>query len=57
MRQLVVDRDGGCCVCGREDNLHVHHVVAAADGGSNDPQNLQLLCEQCHVAAHRLEGA
>lgn len=43
-------RDGNRCVsCGREGVLlHVHHLKPLAEGGSNDPSNLVLLCAACH---------
>ena len=34
-----------CIVCGARENLHTHHIVALADGGSDDLENLVVLCE------------
>jgi 5-methylcytosine-specific restriction endonuclease McrA len=51
LRQLMIDRDAGCCtVCGSTGQLEVHHV----DGnvGDNDPSNLTTLCRGCHAARH-----
>jgi len=45
----VAARDGEkCATCGRTDNLTVDHVLAIAKGGSNDIDNLQLLCRSCN---------
>jgi 5-methylcytosine-specific restriction endonuclease McrA len=42
---------GACCsVCGATDRLEVHHVVAAADGGSTTLANLIVLCRDHHRA-------
>ena len=35
----------------------VHHRVPLADGGNNDPANLQSLCQQCHSAHHARDGS
>jgi len=32
--------------------LHVHHIVPRKDGGSDNIENLQTLCEDCHDAIH-----
>ena len=41
----------GRCVhpgCGRKDGLDIDHIVPLALGGSNEPDNLQLLCKEHH---------
>lgn len=44
----------GCCKCGTTaDQLDWHHVEPKADGGSDDPENLVLLCAECHREWHR----
>lgn len=48
-----------CALCsadgsGDDVSLHVHHRVQRADGGTNHPENLIPLCEDCH---HRHHGA
>jgi 5-methylcytosine-specific restriction endonuclease McrA len=49
VRRRVLARDGQRCTrCGETDGLEVHHVIAAADGGSTAPQNLIALCGSCH---------
>jgi hypothetical protein len=44
VRQKVLSRDGGrCVVCGTDQDLQIHHLAAAADGGSLAPSNLVVL--------------
>ena len=55
VRRAVFERDGyRCVVCGRAGRLEGHHLVALEDGG--DPyslDNVETLCRDCHIAAHR----
>lgn len=59
--QYVRERDGDVCRrCGTTDpgvpkgnRYHawdVDHVMPVADGGTDDPENLRLVCATCHVA-------
>jgi len=41
-----------CRNCGKPHDLHVHHIVERAHGGSNDPENLITLCRTCHSSVH-----
>jgi 5-methylcytosine-specific restriction endonuclease McrA len=53
-RRAVLERDGHACVrCGATENLRVHHAEPVADGGTNDEENLFVLCDPCHVELHR----
>jgi 5-methylcytosine-specific restriction endonuclease McrA len=63
VRDYVIRRDKGTCgLCGttdpeilegmkgiRFDPWDVDHIVPVADGGTDDPANLRLLCMACHV--------
>jgi 5-methylcytosine-specific restriction endonuclease McrA len=55
IRQKVLDRDKGCRLCGTTEDLTVHHIVAAADGGPTTPSNLLVLCSGHHEAVERGE--
>ena len=67
-RHEAFARDGGRCAfvgadgkrCGSDRWLHLHHVVPAARGGTDDPTNLVLLCSEHHALVHQtsfgLEG-
>ena len=43
----------GRCACCRDDltvtGRHVDHVIPLAAGGSNNPDNIQLLCPTCNM--------
>lgn len=41
-----------CEVCGREDNLHCHHIVPMAQGGKDKVGNGVVLCAGCHRKLH-----
>jgi hypothetical protein len=49
-RELIFERaEQECEWCGDfVDNLEVHHIEPRREGGSNDPQNLIVLCPNCH---------
>src|SRR5438067_2543627 len=56
IRRLVWRRDLGKCRvpgCRATRNLEVHHIIARADGGDHDPDNLILLCNGHHDDHHR----
>lgn len=47
--QKIMDRDGWkCYICGKEKNLHVHHIIPRNRGGEHTPENLITLCGSCH---------
>jgi hypothetical protein len=56
-RALVYRDKGRCAICltdlsgllaVRESAAHIDHMVPLEGGGTNDPTNLQLLCEKCN---------
>lgn len=58
--KLVWDtRPHQCEDCGkvlRELRAHnIHHLVHRKHGGTNQPENLRLLCASCHDLAHGLK--
>ena len=57
LRLDVMERDDyRYQMCGRtvEDGvkLHIDHIVPVSKGGSNDIDNLQVLCHRCNLAKH-----
>ena len=54
IRHEVFKRDGFRCVeCGatnKETTLHIDHIIPLAQGGSDEFDNLQTLCEECNLA-------
>lgn len=58
-RRRVYERDDFTCRnCGRsggpygDHELHCHHIVPKARGGTHRPDNLATLCAACHKAVH-----
>lgn len=39
----------------KDKRLHVHHVIFRNNGGSDDEENLIVLCKTCHDKVHRGE--
>ncbi len=48
---LITELGLPCRVCGTRENLHAHHIIAVEDGGSDDVENLVVLCETHHIGA------
>jgi 5-methylcytosine-specific restriction endonuclease McrA len=46
VRAIVIERDGGACRNCRKPGTDIDHIT----GDSNGPDNLQLLCWDCHKA-------
>jgi len=47
----AMQRIGGrCAACGDEDNLEVDHILPVARGGTNNADNLQMLCKPCNMS-------
>jgi len=38
--------------CGKSSRLEVHHVTPQHAGGTNEPENLRVLCRKHHVREH-----
>lgn len=53
--RLIFDRAGQECEwCENQyDHLQVHHIVPRREGGPNEPENLIVLCPNCHENADR----
>jgi 5-methylcytosine-specific restriction endonuclease McrA len=50
VRKRVMERDAfRCLVCGTHLDLVVDHIVALANGGTSDFDNLQTLCQPCNA--------
>ena len=51
VKKEVFKRDGGACVeCGMNADLQFDHVIPVAMGGSNEAENIQILCGPCNRA-------
>jgi 5-methylcytosine-specific restriction endonuclease McrA len=54
LHRQVLERDGWRCqLCGRMQNLEVHHLEFRSQSGSDEEQNLITLCAECHARMHR----
>lgn len=57
---MVLNRDNYTCQCCKSKydsdknkiKLHVHHIVYRRNNGSDDAENLIVLCESCHKKLH-----
>ena len=58
VRRLVLERDGWRCrKCGKAGRLEADHVKPLHRGGAPfDPDNLQTLCREHHIAKTRSEN-
>lgn len=50
--QILVERGNRCESCGSTDKLAIHHIIPVSEGGSNDDDNLKVLCSNCHDLVH-----
>ena len=51
-RKGIIGRAGGRCEkCGSKKRLDIHHRTEIYNGGSDDPKNLIVLCQNCHSKA------
>ena len=54
-REEIKLKFGGRCSCGCTTGLQIDHVEPLACGGTNDMDNLQLLCKPCHYEKSKNE--
>jgi hypothetical protein len=47
---IYQEANSSCSFCGERDVnvLEIHHIESRADGGNNEPDNLILVCSNCH---------
>ena len=54
-RLIVLKRDNFLChLCGKTDDLQVHHKVPYSYDANNSLSNLVTLCKSCHFNIHKL---
>lgn len=60
-KHFLTDASTGAYIqCSREGcstpAQHIHHKVAVCDGGTDEPINLEMLCQEHHVSLHKANG-
>jgi hypothetical protein len=57
-KQLFLTRPKKCnrCDFDKYEILHVHHIIEKSNGGTDDLNNLELLCPNCHYWHHYITG-
>lgn len=52
IRRMYRQQKGKCLNCGvsLRDGYHIDHIMPLIRGGSNGPENLQLLCPTCNMS-------
>lgn len=49
----IYERDGRlCAACGATERLSIDHIIPISKGGSNDLENLRVLCLPCNSRKH-----
>lgn len=53
IRKHILESVHECEICGRRFNLEVHHKIPRVKGGTDDRDNLIVLCDCCHKEEHK----
>ncbi|GAJ00432.1 unnamed protein product, partial [marine sediment metagenome] len=48
LRMMILQRDPICKDCNSQASTTVDHIIPVSQGGTDDMDNLQGLCEKCH---------
>ncbi len=50
VKNKIFQRDNYACTkCGNKEKLHIDHIVPVSLGGTNNENNLQVLCSTCNL--------
>jgi hypothetical protein len=52
---LLVEARHRCTICG-EKCFEIHHIIEQAQGGPDEPENLIVLCPNCHQQRYHRSG-
>lgn len=56
VNKLIEVSLGHCAQCGTNFDIQAHHKIPLSRGGSNQLDNLILLCKTCHKRTHNVES-
>ena len=48
LRIFIINREPICRICREQLTQEIDHIIRKADGGTDDLENLQGLCRECH---------
>jgi len=48
MRHVVLVEEPICKICGRKASTQVDHIIPLSQGGTDERDNLQGICDNCH---------
>lgn len=51
-KRVIIEKVGKCNKCPDINNLTVHHKNTLSQGGTNEDENLEVLCLKCHRKHH-----
>ena len=54
-RKDILDETPICVVCDKRKGSQIDHIMPLSMGGTNEPDNLQVLCKECHFEKSKAE--
>jgi 5-methylcytosine-specific restriction protein A len=48
MKEVVLIEEPVCRICNRKPSTQVDHIMPLCKGGTDERDNLQGVCEECH---------
>ena len=54
-RKAILDETPLCVLCEKRKESQIDHIQPLALGGTNETENLQVLCKECHFEKTRAE--
>ena len=54
-KEKIIQKVKKCEDCGRSENLTIHHKRKLSFGGTNNSNNLEVLCINCHRKRHPID--
>ena len=54
-RKAILDETPLCVACDKRKGTQIDHIMPLSMGGTNEPENLQVLCKECHFEKSKAE--